>query len=251
MSRGSAAPVGAPAGARPRVAAATLAALMALAAGGGCRPTEVGVTAACLLEDDGTPVWDTGAGVQTFNVEGTITAIGTGGGSNVCDLVVPGRIEFEERNGVRWVLQYGVFDARGRDITPAVHLYEGDDIALLFRGVDDDHRAFGFVLTDDQGLIGAVEAGDGRGSALLEWDVPGITVRDGVSLGTVHAPCADEVHHTLVFEGDEGSTAITPVGEGTVTSGGTEFQAQAIANVAIENVSCPEFEGGTRWAIWR
>jgi hypothetical protein len=158
-------------------------------------------------------------------------------------------LTLEDAEGGTWRFAYGIDDPADADATPAMRVAAGDPVTVRYRAVLDFGSANGFVVTDDAGLVAAVEAGT-WGNALQDGDVPGLTVAVGGAYGEVDTDCGRRVHDALVFAGDA-RVRLEPYAEGSVTVGGATVTAYAVAATRFEDVQCTDLAGTVSWAVFR
>lgn len=210
---------------------------------------EAGGASACLGNDAGAVAEGEFNG---WTVTGEVLALGAGaeGGLHPCDSsVVDHSVALLDGDGVTWLLGYGLRDADGKTAGPPLDIDQGSTATLTFRSVQSFGTAAGFVLSDDTGVVVAVEAG-AWGPALESGDVPGLTVAVGDEVATSTDGCGTVVSSSLVFTGDDTQT-VTPVGSETVSVGGVELEAWALAAWDYEDVRCTDVAGVVSWALFR
>jgi hypothetical protein len=125
----------------------------------------------------------------------------------------------------------------------------GDDVYLHFVSVQSFGEAEGFVLQDNDSVIGALEVGT-WGPALEEGSFPGLTVVAGDPVGGGSEDCGDVVANELVFQGDA-ERRITPVEDELITAGATAYHAYALASWDYETTTCTDVAGEQIWAAIR
>jgi len=139
-----------------------------------------GFASACLgggMPDD---LYEQGG--ASFEIEGTVLS-DTGGEPPPSDVECYGfrsrLLSIEDADGTVWTLSYGITDPEGGFETLALDVVPGQAVSLLYRLVAEFGTAQGFVLTDEDGLVAALESGT-WGPALEDGDVPGLAVSDGI-----------------------------------------------------------------------
>ena len=98
-------------------------------------------------------------------------------------------------DGLRWSLGYHL--ERGEpavDVTPDLKSLVGTRVSLLFRAVRAFGQAPGFVLSNPQGVVFAMDLAV-YGDPLQPDDVPGLTVQDGPVLLTKRTIAAIRTTH--------------------------------------------------------
>lgn len=185
----------------------------------GCPPADVdrGQVLVCL--DGGRP-----AEMEDLDltVEGTVTAVGAGTGGCAVDVTI------EDAAGSATTIGLAVSDHANADVTPALDVAVGDAVSLLYRYRFVWGDTAGFVLSDADGLVVAAEEGY-WGGALRDGDVSGLTVTRGEEvLSSEPTDCLPVEGFDLTFAGDDTATLI-PVDSTTVSVGGVEVTALAVA----------------------
>lgn len=208
-----------------------------------------GSAAACL--DAGGAVARTGEETVPYDISGTIVSDEAGelagdihpcyGSSRV--LTISGG------DGVTWQLGYGMADAEGVDITPALDVEAGATIYLHFVSVRSFGDASGFVLQDTTSVIGAMEVGT-WGTTLTDTDFPGLSVEVGDIADFGANECGEIEGYALNFVGDA-TRALTPVEDKLITVGGNAFTAYALSAWEYSTVECTDTAGETEWAVFR
>lgn len=204
-----------------------------------------------------------GAASQEFGeilhtITGTVVSDGPGeeppGLPTPCSTAPSRVLVVDDRAGDRWSLGYGVSDADadgqpGADLTPALDVAPGDSVTLRFRGLHDFGDAYGFVLTDRDGVIAAFEDGS-WGPGLADDDVPGLAVTRGAQIVAVDTDCGRVASYKTIFTGDSAVT-LAAVNEGAFTLGGAPMTALAVADWDYLTTECTDTAGARLWAVWR
>ena len=123
----------------------------------------------------------------------------------------PARVlTIRDEDGNRWEVGYAWLDNDGWDMTPAVNAYRGDRVELLVRpGASEGSMAAGFTLSDEAGVIYAMEAGHGE-AGLAPGDFQGLDVGVGQQVGTVDNDCGEATSVALDFESSEDALTLYP-----------------------------------------
>jgi hypothetical protein len=210
-----------------------------------------GFASACLtgaLPDD---LYEQGG--ATFEIEGTVLS-DTAGEPPPSDVECYGfrsrLLAIEDTEGTVWTLSYGITDPDGNLETLALDVAAGQSVSLLYRLVAEFGTAQGFVLTDDDGLVAALESGT-WGPALQDGDVPGLSVEDGIMFAETEEECGTAGHFQWVFTGDE-AVEIEPYNLGSVPIGGVDYQAWSVANMQWQGqIQCTDTADDQMWAVFR
>lgn len=152
-------------------------------------------------------------------------------------------------DGVTWQVGYGLADAEGTDITPAMEVEADANVYLRFVSVQSFGEAAGFVVQDTDSVIGALEVGT-WGTTLGASDFPGLTVEVGDFDGLGHDGCGDTEGYDLNFVGDAART-LTPVEDKLITVGSKAYTAYALSAWAYTEAECTDVAGETIWAVFR
>lgn len=210
-----------------------------------------GFASACLAGALPADLYEQGG--ATFEIDGTVLSDGVDtlpDTSMECYGAHPRVLVLEDGEGVVWSLAYGITDPDDVDATPALDVTVGQTIHLLYRTVAEFGSAQGFVLTDDAGLVAALESGT-WGPALEDGDVPDLSVTDGEMMGTLESECGTEGHFAWSFAGDE-TVDVQPFGQGTVPIGGIDYLAMAVANMQWQgDILCTDMANDQMWAVVR
>jgi hypothetical protein len=210
-----------------------------------------GFASACLSGPRPEDLYEQGGAL--FEIEGTVLS-DEAGTPPASDMECYGErdrlLSIEEADGTVRVLSYGIADPDGGLETPALDVTVGQQVSLLYRVVAEFGSAQGFVLSDADGLVAALESGT-WGPALQDGDVPGLSVRDGNLMYTLEEECGTAGHFEWVFAGDE-EVVVEPYGPGSVSIGGALFEAWAIANMQWQgDVQCTDLANDQMWAVFR
>ena len=158
-------------------------------------------------------------------------------------------LTFTTGEGATVQLGYGMADALGADLTPALDVEAGDTVYLHFVSVQSFGQAAGFVLQDTTSVIGAMEVGT-WGTTLTATDFPGLTVSAGDVVDFGHNDCGDTEAYAINFEGDA-TRALTPVEDKLITVGGDAYTAYALSAWEFSEVECTDVAGDLVWAVVR
>ncbi|MFH1469626.1 MAG: hypothetical protein ABIO70_34895 [Pseudomonadota bacterium] len=211
-----------------------------------------GFASACLSGDIPEDLYEQGG--ASFTIDGTVIAEGE-------DTLPPEDLmecygqrdrvlTLEDGDAGTWHVAFGITDPDDAMATPAMDVVVGQEVHLLYRTVASFGTAQGFVLTDDDGLVAALESGT-WGPALQDGDVPGLSVSDGEMMGTLESECGTEGHFAWSFAGDE-TVEVQPYGSGTVPIDGIDHLALAVANMQWQgDVLCTDLAGDQMWAVFR
>lgn len=213
---------------------------------------EGGVTHVCL---DGPPSAADGmtSELGELRVSGTFVEVQEGPvgdfALHACWMEVDQALVFTDGDGELWRVGFSLRDAAGQSTVPSLDLVPGAEVALLVRLVQSFGVASGFAVTDDEGLVLAVEQGT-WGPALLEGDLP-IAVDRGERVAVAPSDCGRQGEWELVFSGDE-QLALRPYGEASLAFEGRSYTAVAAVNTDwVGQVSCTDVAGNTSWALFR
>jgi len=213
-------------------------------------PYKVGSASACLY-DGGTAPTDR-AETETYDITGSVYEE-KAGSDVVGDLHPCGQISrvltIIADDGLIYDMGYGFYDEHGKDITRALDVRSGDDVYLHFVSIESFGEAEGFVLQDNDSVIGALEVGT-WGPALEEGSFPGLAVTAGDPVGGGSEDCGDVIANELVFQGDA-ERRITPVEDELITAGATAYHAYALASWEYETTTCTDVAGEQIWAAIR
>ena len=213
-------------------------------------PYKVGSASACLYdggeaptERDETEVYDITGSVYEEKAGADVV-----GDLHPCDQI--SRIlTIIADDGLIYDLGYGYYDEHGKDLTQALDVRSGDSVYLHFVSVESFGQAEGFVLQDNDSVIGALEVGT-WGPALEDGAFPGLTVSAGDPVGGGSEDCGDVVATEMVFTGDA-ERRITPVEDELITAGATAYRAYALASWDYETTTCTDVGGAQIWAAMR
>lgn len=225
-----------------------LLAAAALMVGEACtHGTEAGDTMTCLYADD---VSVTDGAEANVDVTGEVIAdepwTDAGGW---CSAVASRALTIDADNGVTYRLGYGMVDGDLTDITLPMPVFSGDTVRLLFRHRRPFGEAAGFALSNDDGLIAALEMGT-WGPGLQEGDIPGLTVSAGASVGTERTECGVKTFYELRFAGDD-DLRLAPVDHDAFTLDDQRYQAWAISRFEWPaDPKCEDLAGEELWAVW-
>jgi hypothetical protein len=155
-------------------------------------------------------------------------------------------------DAVEWKLGYRIEQGDPAvDATPTLQALVGSRVRLVYRAVRSFGSAAGFVLSDDHGVVLAMDLAT-YGDPLKPDDVPGLTVADGTVLGTVKNDCFDRRNTALVFAGDT-SAEVRPGDQAAVSIKGARYTALALFSFkAAGELRCTDIAGeGRGWAVSR
>ena len=191
-------------------------------------------------------------------VEGTVLSFGPVDAEIVDDLVACGPalsqvLRVETPDTIVWTLGFGVEDPAEGDVTDPLDVAVGDAVSLTFRAVQSFGGAAGFVLTDGDGLVAALEVGT-WGPALQAGDLPAHEVGSGALVIEEDDACGTVGHYETLFWGaHEEPDAYAPGSWGPVQGAdGVVRGARAIMNYDyIGPIGCTDTGGAASWAIWR
>ena len=209
---------------------------------GSSEPLVVGSAAACLYGEGMATeagLWDiTGAVVS--DEAGALT-------QGACDGSVSRVLTIAGNDGVTWSLGYGLQDASGADLTPALDVEPGGSIYLRFRAASSFATATGFALQDTESLIAALES---RAPVLEAADAGGLAVVQGDVADYGADDCGDQTGYTLIFEGDA-DLEMTPVEDRLITLNAHALHAYALSSWAYSAQTCEDAGGVSAWAAFR
>ena len=159
-------------------------------------------------------------------------------------------LSIQDAEGAVWTLSYGIADPEGGLEALALDVSAGQAVHLLYRLVAEFGSAQGFVLTDEDGLVAALESGT-WGPALQDGDVPGLSVDDGIMFATTDEECGTAGHFQWIFSGDE-DVEIEPYSLGSVPIDGVTYQAWSVANLQWQGqIQCTDTADDQMWAVFR
>jgi len=224
----------------------------------GCQPVEEvtgspveGTISVCLGGPDGTVIEQD----AMILVNGTITAVDTGTADDM-NLVTCGTdpthsIEIEDGDGALWTVGVSV-DIGGEDRTPTFAVTEGDVVDLDFRSRLVWGTVAGFSLSDDIGLIGAVDEGTWGGA--FEGSVAGIDITRGDDpIASEETSCQPIEHFELTFSADTETTMSAGI-SGQVMLGDLECEALTVAAWDYgksKTCSISDATGASAWVLSR
>jgi len=214
---------------------------------------EKGSGTSCLAGDLPENLYELDGDNWLFEVEGTVVSDAAEAMPETameCYFTIDRVLTIEDAEGTLWSVGYGVEDPEGISDTPALDVEVGETVSLTYRTVQSFGAANGFVLEDDDGLVAALESGT-WGPALEAGDLPGFTVDSGEMIGTTDSECGTEGHFPWTFAGGT-TVTVAPYSEDTVTIGGADYTAMAIANLQWQgDVLCTDLAGDEIWALFR
>jgi hypothetical protein len=157
----------------------------------------------------------------------------------------------DEKKGT-FTLGFGVDDADGTDITPALEVLDGSQVSLFYR----DHMVWGdvagFVLEDFEGaMIAAADEGT-WGGALVPGEVDGISIERGNMIGHEHTDCQPIRGYEIEFSADD-DAVLTPVESEQIVIEGRSYTALAVAAWDYgpdDNCQIDDATGATAWVIY-
>lgn len=209
-----------------------------------------GTLSVCLGGPEGTVTED-----AELLISGTIKSIDTGV-SDAMNLVTCGTdpthsIEIEDANGATWTVGLSV-DFAGEDKTPVFDVAEGDIIDLDFRERLVWGTVAGFTLSDDLGLIAAVDEGTWGGA--LDPGQTGIEVTPGDTvLQTEVTECQPIETFDLTFQA-ESDVTLRPGYGAHLTVAGNDLWALAVAAWdygSSPDCSISDATGASSWLVYR
>ena len=153
--------------------------------------------------------------------------------------------------GIDWKVGYQL--QRGKpsvDVTPDLGPLVGRRVRLLVRAVRGFGSAAAVVLSDDRGVIFAMDLAI-WGDPFQSGDVPGLTLTDGAIAGRTRNDCFASRHHALIFGGDT-PVDVPPGTEATFTLAGAAYTAVNLFNYQVDSdIRCTDIAGAARaWALW-
>jgi len=198
---------------------------------------------------DETPSWA---------VEGVVLSFGPAGDAIADALVDCGPslsqvLRIEAPDTIVWTLGYGIEDPSLGDVSEPLDVAVGDVVSLTFRAVQSFGSAAGFVLTDAEGLVAALEVGT-WGGALEPGDVPGYRVEAGEAVMEEEGGCGTFEHRQTDLYGHYTEPSSFNPGEWGPVEGedGVTRWARAIQHFEyVGQPSCTDVAGAWSWAIWR
>lgn len=148
---------------------------------------------------------------------------------------------------------FGVRDADGSDITPALEVDEGDEVELFYRNRLVFGDVAGFVLGDWEGaLLAAADEGT-WGGAFDPGDVNGVSIERGDEvIAREPTDCQPIEGYEIEFSADE-DEVLTPVDSEQIAIEGRSFTAMAVAAWDYgEDDDCQitDATGVTAWVIY-
>lgn len=207
---------------------------------------ETGAARACLQTDN--PAQEQDAELRTLRLDGTIQRIEDV--DEMCYREPMQRITIAGNDGYTYTIGFRLDDADGADRTPTLDIAEGDTVSGLYTQVTSFGHADGFVLSDADGLLAAVNVGT-WGDALVEGDVPGVTVEPGDRISDAEDVCGQVTYREIVFHADT-TLVLNPWAIGMVEVGGTVMSVAAVRHERREGeTTCMDLAGELSWAIWR
>lgn len=210
---------------------------------------DVGDAAASLDgPDEDTGWYDT----RTFEIDGVVTDLGPSA-SPIDDALHPvwgeleAGVELETEDGARYRVSWRFGDADGESWTQDPDLNLGDAVHLHFDSVQSWGTASGFVLTDAEGLVVALE--DGSWGPALDPSAYPVTVESGAVAGSDNDGCGRREQYELVFDD---TLALVP-GESEVLWVDDEVAvtAWALSNYDWLTIRCTDTSDVDRWALTR
>jgi hypothetical protein len=156
--------------------------------------------------------------------------------------------------GTDWKLGYRLSRAEpAMDVTPDPGLATGSQVHLRARFIWGFGSAPAFVLSDDKGIALVVDLAL-YGDPLVSGDVPGLSLRQGASIGIQRNECIDLRYTKLIFD----AGAPIEVGQNEtheIAIAGTGYTALHLFNFVSavpDKQPCPDaIAEGRAWAIWR
>ena len=192
-------------------------------------------------------------GLHTYEFAGTVTFEGERvvlGEALDCNREHRRLVEVLDDDGNTWEVTWAIADESGADRTPTMDVGEGDRVEVLYRHEESFGVADGFAVSDDRGLVAAMEVGT-WGPALQEGDVPGLTVGEGESLGEELFDCGT-VERTELWFTAASSAGVAPFGSAGIVVGDEEATAWAISSYHWQDdLSCTDLAGEVTWGVWR
>lgn len=121
----------------------------------------------------------------------------------------PARVlTIEDANGDTWKVGYAWYASDGWDSTPAIPAWERDQVVVTVKRGEVDGSA-GFIVSDSDGMIYAMEAGHGS-TALTSTELSTVDISADRSVGTVASDCGEAESLVIDFESDEDSLSLYP-----------------------------------------
>lgn len=222
--------------------------LVALVLLSACSMPETGETTVCVSSDGAVLADDSEE--FTFSVSGTMSAMGdaTGFSSSLECYGTPERsFTVEGADGTAWTVAYAIRDESGASVTPTIEdeVQVGDAVNLTYRHIRSFGSASGFALSDERGLVAAVEQGT-WGPALRAEDVPTVSVSSGGVVGETEEECGSLEHAEIVFA-DE---VVAPFDSRRVMFD-SPYEVWAVANTTWQRAECTDLAGDWMWAAFR
>ena len=160
-------------------------------------------------------------------------------------------LEIRDDQGQHWYLGYSWTTQDGWDRTPAIGIRSGEPVALTVRA-DPDSEAVGFVVTERDELLYAMESGRG-GQGLLAQDLGALTVTEASEVTTTTSECGDErTYVSLDFEADGDRERLGPNGDGALVVDGEYYTVCNITSYTVtEPADACDVGGETSWMMFR
>ncbi len=160
-------------------------------------------------------------------------------------------LEVRDASGQLWTLGYSWTSSDGWDRTPAIGIRSGEPVTLTVRA-DPDSDAAGFVVTEHDELIYAMESGIG-GQGLLASDLTALSVDEGSEVTTTTGDCGEErTYVSLDFTSDDDRERLGPNGDGSLVVDGEYYTVCNITSYSVTDPgeSCTP-DGETSWMLFR
>ncbi len=224
---------------------------LALAGCSELEPPVNGSIDACL----GGPSSALGGDDLEVEISGTVTGVDVESADmNLadCNTAPTHSIEITDEAGDIWTVGLSV-DRDGSDETPIFAVDEGATIDLTFRDKMVWGTVSAFTLSDEDGLIAAVEEGT-WGGALNTDDTPGLEVSRGKDvIGTESTDCMPIETYTIVFAADE-KAELEPFQSAIIDIGGLAYNGLPVASYDYgdgTNCQVSDISGATSWVVYR
>jgi len=160
----------------------------------------------------------------------------------------PARVlTIEDADGATWQIGYAWYASDGWDSTPAINVWERDQVIVTVKRGEIDGSA-GFIVEDDQRMVYAMEAGHG-GTALGQDELPELTVSADRSAGTIAQDCGDTESLVIDFESDEDSLSLY-AGEDAGMEIGDTYYVTCNINSYRPSDDCDEV-GEVSWVLFQ
>ncbi|TNE84021.1 MAG: hypothetical protein EP330_31140 [Deltaproteobacteria bacterium] len=196
--------------------------------------------------EDGSELWTLDGTIESFDADVSCDTAGAARGAAGMTL----RTEDGQLHTVGWSLLVGE-----DDVTPALRLVEvGDAVVVNFVRTNDWGQDHGLAITDDAGVVLALEEGWSTDFDRLGTDNPlaGLSVERGDATGPRKADqCGTRRGYELSFEADTELT-LGPNHSGNITDGDHMLVVQNAGSWGfVGQVNCTDTWGPTAWAAWR